>query len=68
MIFRAMVSAFPRDQALFLTGWGGGKHIFVDGCGPSGYPMFFLGNELKRVMDAFMALPREAEPAAKGKA
>lgn len=23
-----------RDQALFLTGWGGGKHIFVDGCGP----------------------------------
>lgn len=47
-----------RDQALFLTGWGGGKHIFVDGCGPSGYPLFFLAGELDRVMNAFMALPR----------
>jgi len=46
-----------REQALFVTGWGGGQPTFSDG--RFGHPLFFLAGELDRVMAAYLALPRE---------
>ena len=50
-----------REQALFVTGWSAGRPTFTDG--RFGHPLFFLGNELDRVMAAYLALPRgECQP------
>lgn len=48
----------PPGHALFLTGALGVTPVFVNGCGPSGHPLFFLSSELDRVMDAYLSLPR----------
>jgi hypothetical protein len=46
------------EHAMFVVGSSGPKKIYVDGITLGGHPMFFLANQLDRVMNAYMSLPR----------
>lgn len=52
-------AGIPSEHAMFVVGWGDGKPTFVNGQGPSGHPIFFLGREIDRVMNAYMSLARD---------
>jgi hypothetical protein len=46
------------EHALFEIGGSGSKRIYADGITLGGHPLFFLANQLDRVMNAYMSLPR----------
>jgi hypothetical protein len=59
LLANPFAEGLPREHALFVIGWGNGDHIFVNGQGPCGHALFFLADELDRVMNAYLSLPRE---------
>ncbi|HEK3608676.1 hypothetical protein PAE975_6053 (plasmid) [Pseudomonas aeruginosa] len=46
------------SQILFAIGVPGESPIFINGQGHYGHPLFFLEDELDRVMDVYLQLPR----------
>lgn len=53
-----LAEGLPPEQAIFVIGWSDGKPTFVNGQGPCGHAVFFLANELDKVMNAYLSLPR----------
>lgn len=48
-----------REHAIFVIGSFGSTPIYVNGRPPCNHALFFLANELDRVMNAYMSLPCE---------
>ncbi|EPV8691081.1 hypothetical protein ACWAUP_004796 [Pseudomonas aeruginosa] len=46
-------------QILFAIGVPGESPVFINGQGHYGHPLFFLEDQLDRVMDVYLELPRE---------
>jgi hypothetical protein len=56
LITNPTAEGLSREQALFVIGWSQGKATFVNG--QYGHPIFLLGNELDRLMETYISLPR----------